>query len=314
MQPLLDLSGVGLGICVPAFVNWRKRRRKREIPAGNTPLLVLAPQAENVLRQLMGMTEQNRDNPLADFNIVYQQRQTGRDIYQELNTAIKDRDRVIVLGRTGIGKTREVCQFAERLNAEGWQIIKLTDGADMWLDEPKCFPLEIDREQNTLFIIDDLNRWMRPSINPNADDPLQPYLEECCLRASANVSYENAAKDIEKYTGMSISASTQKRIVQRHEFPDIECGQELEEISVDGGKVRLRTETKGESCVWKDYKAIYINREIKLARLGENEVLIDWVNHQKLADPLTCLGDGYPGVWKIVREFNCPGQRREILD
>ena len=133
------------------------------------------------------------------------------------------------------------------------------------------------------------------------------------MRASANVSYD-AAKDIQKYTGMSISASTQQRIVQRYEFPEIACGQELSEISVDGGKVRLRTEIKGEPCRWKDYKAICINKEIKLARLGENEVLIDWVNHHKLADPLTCLGDGHPGIWKIVREFNCPGERREILD
>lgn len=148
----------------------------------------------------------------------------------------------------------------------------------------------------------------------DVNQKISPYLEECCLRASANVSYDNAAKDIRKYTGVSISASTQKRIVQRHEFPEIECGQELAEISVDGGKVRLRTEIKGEPCVWKDYKAICIDREIKLARLSENEALIDWFNRQKLADPLTCLGDGHPGIWKIVREFNCPGERREILD
>jgi hypothetical protein len=113
---------------------------------------------------------------------------------------------------------------------------------------------------------------------------------------------------------MSISASTQKRLVQRHDFPEIECEREIAEISVDGGKVRLRTEAKGEACVWKDYKAVCIDRELKIARLGKNEVLIDWVNHQKLAKPLTCLGDGHPGIWKIVREFNCPGGRREILD
>ncbi|OUL19311.1 hypothetical protein BV378_10530 [Nostoc sp. RF31YmG] len=69
------------------------------------------------------------------------------------------------------------------------------------------------------------------------------------MRASANVSYENAAKDIYKYTGMSISANTQQRIVQRYEFPEIECGQELEEISVDGGKVRLRIEIQGQPCI-----------------------------------------------------------------
>ena len=63
---------------------------------------------------------------------------------------------------------------------------------------------------------------------------ISPYLEECCLRASANVSYENAAKDIYKYTGMSICASTQQRIVHRYEFPEIECVQQIEEISPMG--------------------------------------------------------------------------------
>ncbi|TFI51136.1 hypothetical protein BLD44_027790 [Mastigocladus laminosus UU774] len=48
--------------------------------------------------------------------------------------------------------------------------------------------------------------------------------------------------------------------------------------------------------------------------MAENEALIDWVNKQQLADPLTCLGDGHPGIWKIIRQFNCPGEKREILD
>jgi hypothetical protein len=26
------------------------------------------------------------------------------------------------------------------------------------------------------------------------------------------------------------------------------------------------------------------------------------------------LGDGHPGIWQIIRQFNCPGERREILD
>ena len=58
------------------------------------------------------------------------------------------------------------------------------------------------------------------------------------MRASANASYENAAKDVFKYTGMSISASTQQRIVQRFEFPEIEYEQEVEEISVVRGASR----------------------------------------------------------------------------
>jgi tetratricopeptide (TPR) repeat protein len=171
-------SGVVIGRGLPAVENWLKRRRKRQIPAGISPLLVLPPGSERVLRQLMGATEHNPNDPLADFNIVYQQRQPDREIRRELETALNAHDWVLVLGQTGIGKTREVCHLAELWNGEGWQAIKLKDGSDTWLDELKQLPSEINREQNVLFIIDDLNRWVRRGnpleISPAAEDPLQP--------------------------------------------------------------------------------------------------------------------------------------------
>jgi tetratricopeptide (TPR) repeat protein len=172
------VTGGLIGIGWPAFLNWRKRRRKKQIPVGVSPLLVLPQGTKDVLRQLMGATEQNQDDPLADFNILYQQRQPDREIRRELETALKAHDWILVLGQTGIGKTREVCHLAELWNGEGWQIIKLKDGGDTWLDEPKQLPAEINREQNALFIIDDLNRWVRRGnpleISPTAEDPLQP--------------------------------------------------------------------------------------------------------------------------------------------
>jgi hypothetical protein len=81
---------------------------------------------------------------------------------------------------------------------------------------------------------------------------ISPYLEQCCVRASANVSYKDAARDIQYYTGMKISERTQQRIVHRYEFPLEESLETLEEMSLDGGKVRLRTEKKGEGSHWKD--------------------------------------------------------------
>jgi hypothetical protein len=69
---------------------------------------------------------------------------------------------------------------------------------------------------------------------------ISPYLTECCLRASANVSYENAAQDIASYTGMRVSGKTQQRLVHRYQFNDSECEAKVAEISLDGGKVRLR--------------------------------------------------------------------------
>jgi hypothetical protein len=143
---------------------------------------------------------------------------------------------------------------------------------------------------------------------------ISPYLEKCCLRASANVSYENAARDVLYYTGMKISAKTQQRLVHGHEFPEDELTENIQEISVDGGKVRLRTETEGEPCVWRDYKAICINGAERKAWFGDNEALIDWINQQPLSDSLYCLGDGHPGIWNIISQFLPLGEKIEILD
>ncbi|NEP51499.1 MAG: ISKra4 family transposase [Moorea sp. SIO3C2] len=143
---------------------------------------------------------------------------------------------------------------------------------------------------------------------------ISPLLEQCCIRASANVSYENAARDIEYYTGMKISAKTQQRIIHRYDFPTREFSEKISEVSVDGGKVRLRTEEKGQPCIWKDYKAVCIDKLARKAWFCENEELVNWVNQQPLSDPLNCLGDGHPGIWKLVKQFNSPGEKREILD
>jgi hypothetical protein len=148
----------------------------------------------------------------------------------------------------------------------------------------------------------------------NHHQRISPYLERCCVRASANVSYENAARDIEYYTGIKISARTQQRIIHRHEFPEVECRENIKEISVDGGKVRLRTEAKGEPCLWRDYKAICVDKQARKAWFQENDELVNWVNKQPLSDPFNCLGDGHAGIWKIIKQFSCPGEKREILD
>jgi hypothetical protein len=94
------------------------------------------------------------------------------------------------------------------------------------------------------------------------------------------VSYENAAQDVVRYTGMTISGKTQQRLVHRYQFDAPKCDALVGEISVDGGKVRLRTETKGAACVWRDYKAICIDSQSRMGWFMENEQLVEWVNHQ----------------------------------
>lgn len=143
---------------------------------------------------------------------------------------------------------------------------------------------------------------------------ISPCLTECCLRASANVSYENAAQDIARYTGMRVSGKTQQRLVHRYQFDTPECEPKVGEISLDGGKVRLRTETKGEACIWRDYKAICLDTTVRMAWFQENEHLVKWVNNQQMNLVLNCVGDGHRRIWNLINQFNPQGKTRQILD
>lgn len=141
---------------------------------------------------------------------------------------------------------------------------------------------------------------------------LSPHLENCCLRLSANVSYEQAERDLAYLTGVRVSAKTQQRLVHRQVFALPIPEQAIEELCVDGGKVRLRT-AFGAASQWRDYKAIATDQG-RIANFQNNVQLIAWVNAQPLANPVTCLGDGHDGVWNIVQQIATPVQRREILD
>jgi hypothetical protein len=75
------------------------------------------------------------------------------------------------------------------------------------------------------------------------------------LLLSANESYQNAEVDIETLTGVKVGHSTQHRRVQGHEWSLPDAKQAISEVSIDGGKVRLRS-SKGQESYWRDYKAV----------------------------------------------------------
>jgi hypothetical protein len=139
------------------------------------------------------------------------------------------------------------------------------------------------------------------------------YLEKCCLLLSANESYERSAQNIEVLTGIAVSHSTQHRLVHRHDFPEPVIAETVSEMSLDGGKVRLRTPL-GEPCTWKDYKAIRLHDLIMMAYFRDNPGLIDWVNRQTLNTPFFALGDGHDGIWNVFAEIGPSEHRYEILD
>ncbi|WP_250126518.1 ISKra4 family transposase [Chroococcidiopsis sp. CCMEE 29] len=140
-----------------------------------------------------------------------------------------------------------------------------------------------------------------------------PYLERCCLLVSANESYERTAEDIEILTGVKVSHSTQQRLVHRQTLEQLQIEQAVDEISIDGGKVRLRT-PQGQPSEWRDYKGVNLHEGCVGAFFQDNERLVNWVNAQPFSDPLTCLGDGHDGIWNLYAQIGISAQRREILD
>lgn len=107
---------------------------------------------------------------------------------------------------------------------------------------------------------------------------MSPYLESCCLRLSANVSYQNAAEELSYLTGIEVSKSAQQRLVHRQNFSQPEVAEAVEELSVDGGNIRVRT-PKGEPSRWRGYKAVCLHqREAVAAEFGQTPVV-------------TCLGE-----------------------
>lgn len=133
------------------------------------------------------------------------------------------------------------------------------------------------------------------------------------MLVSANVSYQRAAQDIPVLTGMAVPRGTQQRLVQRQTFELPVAQQRIEEISIDGGKVRIRT-PKGEICRWQDYKAVNLYEHSCEAFFQDNEQLVEWVNEQPLSTPVTCLGDGHDGIWNLFDGIASSDRRREILD
>ncbi len=127
------------------------------------------------------------------------------------------------------------------------------------------------------------------------------------------MSYENAAQDVEFFTGICVSANTQQRLVHRQEFTRRPVVAAVEELSVDGGKVRLRTPLK-EQCIWRDYKVVRLHELVTEAAFQDNPALTGWVNDQPLATMVTCLGDRHDGKCNLIKGIATANQRREVLD
>ncbi|MGR3280679.1 ISKra4 family transposase, partial [Acaryochloris marina NIES-2412] len=78
--------------------------------------------------------------------------------------------------------------------------------------------------------------------------------------------------------GIQIAAKTQQRLVHQQQFPEPQAHEALTEVSVDGGKVRIRTPA-GQPCQWKDYKTLATDVGL-IADYHNNARLIGWTHQQ----------------------------------
>jgi tetratricopeptide (TPR) repeat protein len=191
--PTVLISGI-------AFLWWLKwRNRQRKIPPNSFAFQVILPQSSDLKQQILG----GKDNdPLCDRNITYQQRVEGRNIQKELREQLEANRWLLILGRTGIGKTREALEVAEYYNQQGWTVLFLK--TNEWLDIPAQMPAEVgnNTDRKLLFVIDDLNRKMhrsRVEISPEAEkSPVEKFtvpLQERLL--DALTKYEEFCGKIE---------------------------------------------------------------------------------------------------------------------
>ena len=67
-----------------------------------------------------------------------------------------------------------------------------------------------------------------------------------------------------------------ERTVERNPISAVESLEAVNEVSLDGGMVRLRT-PKGESAEWKEYKAVRLNGDGSgSAWFKDNPALLRW--------------------------------------
>ena len=173
---LLFGSGVLVALLTALYklIRWLLTvRRERQRGAPESPFRVFPPGSQ-LLPEVM---PDPRNTPLSDYNIPYVERVPGRSVRREMEDLLRERGALLVLGKSGIGKTREAVHLAQMLNDEGWTVLYLRP--DAWLDAPSR-PLDGVPARKLLLLLDNLNAHCyraRREVSPRADSLAMPLHE-----------------------------------------------------------------------------------------------------------------------------------------
>ena len=148
-------------------------RRERQRGAPESPFRVFQPGSQ-LLPEVM---PDPRNTSLSDPNIPCVERVPGRSVRREMEDLLRERGALLVVGKSGIGKTREAVHLAQMLNNEGWTVLYLRP--DAWLDAPSG-PLDGVPARKLLLLLDNLNAHCsraRREVSPRADSLAMPLHE-----------------------------------------------------------------------------------------------------------------------------------------
>ena len=130
----------------------------------------------------------------------------------------------------------------------------------------------------------------------------------------AKTSYHHAEADVAMLTGLRVSAKTQERMVKRTTLPEPSTEQPVNELTLDGGMVRVRT-PKGEASVWRQYHGIRVNGDGRgMAWYKDPTALLAWVTTCPLIPVVYLLGDGHSGIWSLFEQMEIDVPTDEVLD
>ncbi len=90
-----------------ALKRFARRQKRLPEPVDTFPFAVIPVNSTDVEQRIYASKQQTKDNPLAAFNIPYQQRLSTQVVQQVLMERIEAKRWLLILGQTGLGKTRE---------------------------------------------------------------------------------------------------------------------------------------------------------------------------------------------------------------
>ncbi|MGK7909250.1 MAG: tetratricopeptide repeat protein [Synechococcus sp.] len=199
---------VAVFVAIGQWLGWRRQQRK-EVASSRIKSVSgfkIVPPNGDVFPLVFRSEVTGPLAELADRKIPYEARVEGRNVREEMESALKQGNgKLLILGRTGLGKTREAAELVQLFNREGWTVLfpKNLRWLDVPIDGQKLFE-QVGTTRKLLLWLDDLNQAMEfcREQRENAEG-LEKYGQETVLQVPLQERLLNTIRWFEQCCGTS---------------------------------------------------------------------------------------------------------------